>query len=267
MTEGLRYHATIPLYSREQPVGIMNVTSPSWRRLSSEELQILSTVAYQTGIAVERARLVAAETRAARAEERARIAREIHDTVAQSLTALGFQLEGALRALDADSARARDRLLRALELNREILEEARASVLELRDDPLPAPLPEAIEALGRSMTTETGIRVHVSATDVPTLPARVERELYRIAREALTNARLHSGASEVEVTLRARGTALELIVRDDGLGFDPRATHGRFGIVGMRERAHLLEGTLKVRSAPGSGTTVHARIPIDGDGA
>lgn len=264
MTEGLRYHATIPLYFREQPLGIMNVTSPSWRELSSEELQILSTVAYQTGIAIERSRLAAAETRAARAEERAQIAREIHDTLAQGLTGVGLQLEGALRALDSDTERARDRLQRALTMNRETLEEARRSVLDLRSEPLPSPLPESIASLGRRVTAETGIRVHVSETEVPPLAERIERELYRIAQEALVNAQRHSGAGEVDVQIRATNGILELVVRDDGHGFKPAATPGRFGLVGMRERAHLLDGTLTIRSAPGHGTTVRVRVPIEG---
>ncbi|MDQ3809676.1 MAG: GAF domain-containing protein, partial [Chloroflexota bacterium] len=83
MAAGLRYHASIPLYFQDKPLGIMNVTGPEWRKLTSDELRLLSTIAYQVGIAIERARLAEEATRLARAEERARIAREIHDTLAQ----------------------------------------------------------------------------------------------------------------------------------------------------------------------------------------
>src|SRR5438105_2698157 len=85
-TAGLRYHASIPLLFQDRPLGIMNVTGPAWRKLTRTELRLLSTIAYQVGIAIERARLAAESTRLARAEERARMAREIHDTLAQGLT-------------------------------------------------------------------------------------------------------------------------------------------------------------------------------------
>src|SRR5207249_9299306 len=112
--------------------------------LTREELRLLSTIAYQTGIAVERARLAEESTRLARAEERTRLAREIHDTLAQALTAIGLHIEGALPHLDSNPRRARERLERALGMAREGLEEARRSVLDLRAAPLAGkPLAEA----------------------------------------------------------------------------------------------------------------------------
>src|SRR5207302_9422603 len=92
LAAGLRYHASIPLYFQERPLGIMNVTGPSWRELTPDELRLLSTIAHQAGIAIERAHLAEESTRLARAEERARLAREIHDTLAQGLTAITVQI-------------------------------------------------------------------------------------------------------------------------------------------------------------------------------
>src|SRR5262249_47209617 len=129
-TLGLRYHASIPLYFQDRPLGIVNVTGPSWRKLTGEELRLLATIAYQVGIAVERARLAEESTRLARAEERTRLAREIHDTLAQGLTAIGLDIEGALRHLEGSPERARERLERALATTRESLGEARRSVLD-----------------------------------------------------------------------------------------------------------------------------------------
>ncbi|MBC5823670.1 MAG: GAF domain-containing protein [Candidatus Eremiobacteraeota bacterium] len=103
LTAGLRYHATIPLYFQSKPLGIMNLTGPSWRKLTVPELRVLATIAFQVGATIERARLTEDGARLARAEERARIAREIHDTLAQSFTAIALQLEGALNDL-ADEA-------------------------------------------------------------------------------------------------------------------------------------------------------------------
>jgi two-component system NarL family sensor kinase len=89
-TRGLRYHASIPLYFAGRPLGIMNMAAPAWRRL--RELDLLSTIASQVGVAIERARFAGERVRAARTEERTRLAREIHDTLAQRLTAIGLHL-------------------------------------------------------------------------------------------------------------------------------------------------------------------------------
>jgi two-component system NarL family sensor kinase len=266
LTHGLAYHASIPLYFQDKPLGILNVTGPSWRRLTDEELRLLSTIAYQVGIAIERARLAEESARLARAEERTRLAREIHDTLAQGLTAIALHLESALRHLTGRPERARERLQRALQTARESLEEARRSVLDLRAAPLAGkPLATALRSLSRTFTSETGIRVHVRAETLRALPLRVEAELYRIAQEALANIRRHAEATEVEIVLQQTPRGVRLSVHDDGHGFDPRAVApDRQGIVGMRERARLLGGTLRVisRRRPPPGTTVVVRVPV-----
>ncbi len=282
MTRGLRYHASIPLYFQEKPLGILNVTGPSWRRLTKDELRLLSTIAYQVGIAIERARLAEDSARLARVEERARIAREIHDTLAQGLTAIALHLEGAIHHVGKNPDRVRQRLERALAMARSSLEEARESVVNLRAAPLAGkPLAEALGALARNFTSETGVRVYVDAPDALTLPLRTEAELFRIGQEALANVRKHAKATEVRITLadgarskgaagtRAptrRGDAIRLTIRDDGVGFDPTAIpDSGQGVLGMRERARLLGGRLRVQSRPGHGTTIIAAIPVPED--
>lgn len=265
LTHGLAYHASIPLYFQDKPLGILNVTGPSWRGLTDEELHLLSTIAYQVGIAIERARLADAGAQLARAEERTRLAREIHDTLAQGLTAIALHLEGALHHLTEQPERARDRLQRALQTARDSLEDARRSVLDLRGGP-PAgrPLGSALQALARSFTSETGVRVRVQVEQNRPLALRVEAELFRIAQEALTNVRRHAQATEVNVELTDTTRGVRLSVHDNGRGFDLRHTgEDRHGLVGMRERARLLGGTLRVtsRRRTPSGTTVLAAIP------
>ncbi len=270
LTHELAYHASIPLYFQDKPLGILNVTGPSWRRLTDEELHLLSTIAYQVGIAIERARLADESARLARAEERTRLAREIHDTLAQGLTAIALHVEGALHNLADHPERAKQRLERALGTARESLEEARRSVLDLRAAPLAGkPLATALRSLSHAFTAESGIRVRVSLPDGPGLPLRVEAELFRIAQEALTNVRRHADATEVQIALRHTPRRVRLSVRDNGKGFDPAAVGAeRQGIVGMRERARLLDGTVRVRSSRRgrSGTTVSASIPLAGAG-
>jgi two-component system NarL family sensor kinase len=278
LTQGLRYHASIPLFFQGRGLGIMNVTGPDGRALDPDELRLLGTMAYEVGIAVERARLAEESTRLARAEERTRIAREIHDTLAQGLTAIGLDIEGAMRHLAQSPEQARARLERALSTTRESLDEARRSVLDLRAAPLAGrPLPEALAALGRAFTSETGIQVHVRVpdrqqrgADVVALPLRVEAELYRIAQAALANIRQHAHATQVEITLRAtpaaEPTTALLAIHDNGVGFAPgQVGDGHHGIVGMRERVKLLGGQLRVTSRPAHGTTIGALVPFSRD--
>jgi len=262
LTRGLQYHASVPLFFRDTPLGIMNVTNPTWRRLDGDELGLLSTIAYLVGIAIDRARLAEESTRVARAEERARIAREIHDTLAQGLTGIALHLEGALNHLEDNPGLARRRLERALEMSRESLEDARRSVLDLRTTPLSKPLPEALAGLARWFTSETGVRARVRTSGDLTLTLRTEAELYRIAQEALANVRRHAKAREVDIALRTDVRPIRLSIRDDGRGFDARKhAEGRHGIVGMRERARLLGGRLSIVSRAGSGTTITAIVP------
>jgi two-component system NarL family sensor kinase len=247
----------------------MNVASPQWRGLSPEDLQLLSTIGDLLAIAVERASLFDRSARLGAVEERNRLAREIHDTLAQGLTATGLQLESAEALLDGESGaeRAREPLRRALSLTRSNLDEARRSVLDLRAAPLEGrSLPEALKALVDRWEAETGVATRFGTVNGSRpLPPRVEVALYRVCQEALTNIASHSRASRVTVRLVATPEAVQLIVRDDGLGFDPSSVaDDRHGIVGMRERVQMLGGSLKVESGPGEGTRLDVTVPLEG---
>src|SRR3984893_4314867 len=156
---GLRFHASIPIYAGNTPIGVLNVASEDWRKLAEEELQLLHIIGDQIGLAIQRARLSAehthAATRLATIEERNRLAREIHDTLAQGLAAITLQLETADVLATSRPERAHEAILRALALARENLEEARRSVIDLRAAPLQdRTLPEALAALVREATTK-----------------------------------------------------------------------------------------------------------------
>jgi two-component system NarL family sensor kinase len=266
-TGGLRYHASIPLYAGDKKLGVMNVASPDWRSLSPEELQLLYTIGDLLSIAVERARLFARSAGFGAAEERNRLAREIHDTLAQGLSATALQLESADALLDAGSAaKARAPLRRALSLTQSNLEEARRSVLDLRAAPLEdRPLSEALKVLVDRWEAETGIGARYAAVNGSRpLPPRVEAALYRICQEALTNVARHAEAGHVSVRIVATPEQVRLTVEDDGRGFDPSGVPGdRHGLVGMRERAQMLGGALEVRSSAGEGTRVEATVPLE----
>ncbi len=268
-TRGLQSHASVPLYFQYRPLGILNMAAPAGRSLSNDELRLLSAVASQVGVALERARLADEGARLAQVEERTRLAREIHDTLAQSLTGVALHIEGGLTLLETDPARARERLNRALTMTRESLDEARRSVLSLRSAPLDnLPLPEALAALGRSFTADTGIRVASYLVDsFPSLAPQVETELYRIAQEALANVRQHAiGATVVSLHLNRwdRSASIRLFIADNGAGFPSRrrTSVGGQGIPGMRERVRSIGGSLSFRSRSGKGVAMTVTVPV-----
>jgi two-component system, NarL family, sensor kinase len=268
-TDDLRYHASIPLYAQDdKKLGVMNVASPDWRSLSPEDLQLLYTIGDLLSIAVERARLFAQSAQLGALEERNRLAREIHDTLAQDLTASALQLESADALLDAgfNPEKARKPLRRALSLTQSSLEEARRSVLDLRAAPLEGrSLSEALEALVDRWEVEQGVEARYEAINGGRpLPQRVEVALYRICQEALSNVARHAGAGRATVRLVATPEQVQLIVEDDGRGFAASETpEGRHGLVGMKERARTLGGTFDVRSSPDTGTRVEVAVPLE----
>jgi two-component system NarL family sensor kinase len=262
VTLGLQSHASVVLRFGERRLGIMNVCPPVPRKLSASDLRLLSVTGAQIGLAVERGRLAEEEAGAARSAERTRLAREIHDTLAQDLAAIALQLESALRSLPADSPAAQ-RIATALDVARTSLAQARTSVLSLRSDPLAGrALATALAALSRRLTSETGMRVTFHQRGATALPSDVEGELFRIASEALANARLHAHASRIVIELSDEGDTVVLRIRDDGAGFEPAAVVGdRYGMRGMEERAHLAGGRLRVESDRAGGTLIEAVVP------
>jgi two-component system NarL family sensor kinase len=257
-TSGLRCHASIPLYFGGRGLGIMNVAGPAWRTLSQRELDLLTTIASQVGVAIERARLANQSIDAARVEERARLARQLHDTLAQRLTAIGLHVEAAMD-VSADAA-TRVPLQRALDLARAGLDEARGAMRELRT-PAGGPLTSTLEAMAHAYAADTGIRVHVTSPSPLALAIEDEVEIGHMVGEALTNVRKHASATEVTVAVTSTRRGLRVEIADNGRGFNTRRRAGGFGILGLRERAALLRGHLKVISRPGHGTRVVLTIP------
>jgi len=262
-TDGLRYHASIPLYAHGKKLGVLNVASTDWRRLSPEDLQLLYTVGDMLGIAIERARLFNKSAQVGAVEERNRLAREIHDTLAQGLTAVSLQLESAdaLLEVEKEPARVRQVVQQALALTRANLEEARRSVLDLRAAPLEErTLAEALALLAGQ--AEVPVTFTVTGGNRP-LPPRIESGVYRIAQEALTNVNRHAQASRAAMELVMMPAEVNLIVEDDGRGFDlALIPDNRYGLIGLNERVKLLNGRLHVKSSPGAGTRLEVAIPL-----
>jgi signal transduction histidine kinase len=200
--------------------------------------------------------------------ERTRIAREIHDNLAQEMSGISVQLEVVARTMPAGAEAATTHLDNARRQVRHGIAEARRYVWDLRSPVLENnDLRSALSETARRLTSETTIqaRVEVNGTFRP-LPPLVEDNLLRIGQEAMNNAVKHAGAQQISVNLIFDARRVQLSVRDDGRGFDnQRAANGKaghFGLIGMRERAEQLGGTLSVHSTAGSGTEVVADVPV-----
>jgi signal transduction histidine kinase len=202
-------------------------------------------------------------------DERQRMAREIHDTIAHGLTGVVTQLEAAQQAGEQADERNRH-IENAAGLARESLAEARRSLEAARPEVLESSsLPEAIASVARSWSAINGIPVEVTTTgEAAPLHPEIESALLRTAQEALANVEKHAGASRVGVTLSFMGDVVALDVRDDGVGFEVSEGRARagsgFGLTAMRQRVSRVAGTLAIESEPGGGTAVSARVPAIG---
>jgi signal transduction histidine kinase len=243
-------------------LGLRSATAPGPQMTS-----LLVAIGNQVGLALRTARLSEEGREMAVLEERARLAREIHDTLAQQLTGIVIQLEAAQALAARDPERSLPALSAAQELARSALAEARRSVWDLRPAPLTSTgLVAAAEAEVDRFRRRTGIAARLRAermTPPPALRPQAEVALLRITQQALANIAAHSGASRVSVRLRHLDGRVELTVRDNGNGFDPSVLPpGSFGLVGMAERVRLAGGTFEVESTPGRGTTISVHLPV-----
>lgn len=199
-------------------------------------------------------------------DERQRMAREIHDTLAQGLTGIITQLQAAEQA-SGDPVARRRHFDTATQLARDSLAEARRSVDELRPQVLEqARLSDALASVAERWSALHGVAVQVTVTG-PARPMAPDTEfaLLRTAQETLANVAKHASASRVGLTLSYMDSEAALDVRDDGRGFDPSASarvSGGYGLIAMRERIEALSGTLEIESEPGAGTAVSARVPF-----
>lgn len=201
-------------------------------------------------------------------EERARLAREIHDTLAQGFVGISSQLDAVAMCMPDESAPARSYLDLARRMARHSLTEARRSVMDLRASALEGQdLAAAIETGAKQWAAGSGVAVAVEVSGpVRELPPEMEQHLLRISQEAVTNTLKHAHAGRICVKLHMETRKLRLRIVDDGRGFDQRdaflSRGGHFGLIGMRERAERLGGELRLASQPGGGTEVEITVPL-----
>ncbi len=214
-----------------------------------------------------RADLAAAERREGILQERARLAREIHDTLAQGFISIITHLEASEEKLSEDVGQSRHHLTQAKEMARRGVSQARRVVQDLRPEVLEqSPLPEAIERVVQGWTRQSGIQARTTVTGTHThLHPEAETTLIRAVQEALANVQKHAQATSTQVTLSYMDDVLMLDVQDNGIGLEnapPPSKGGGYGLTAMRQRVTQVGGSLAVESEPGEGTTVVIQIPI-----
>ncbi len=278
----MRAFMGVPICLRGRVIGAFYLThTAAARRFSDDDQRVIELLAAHAAVAIENARLFERSRELSVIEERNRLARELHDSVTQTLFSLDLTAAAAATLIDRDPRKATAEIERLQELARSAIAEMRSLVFELRApeldyDGFVATLRKHVDILRRVHRTDVRLEVRGddagcdAGCDCPDTAAGlgldpvVERELLRVAQEALSNALRHARACSVRVLLEPRGAAVRLVVSDDGGGFDPddrqvRATH--LGLTSMRERARDLGGSLEIVSAPGSGTEVRLEVP------
>lgn len=268
---GFQTYCGLPLRHRGEIVGVLGVASKDPRTLSTDrELGLLEGIGEGVALAIANARLHERVLDGAVVEERIRIARELHDGLAQVLGYINTQTLAVKRLLATGRAgEAEDELDAMGDAARNVYGDVREAILGLRTSLPRQGLVPALRAYLDDYEPMSGARLSIEFGDeIETLELQPELEiqLVRIAQEALANIRKHSGARQVTVCLAVEGGVLALEIADDGKGFDPHlgASTGwpRFGLQTMRERAQAVGGRFEVESSPGAGTRVTVTVPV-----
>jgi len=257
-TDRVQSYAGAPIVVQGESIGIINIFSQERDAFQQDALDRLSAFADQAAVAIQNARLFQRSQELAAVQERQRLARELHDSVSQTLFSSQTMAEAALRQWQANPKRARSLLDEVYRLLVNALAEMRILLLELRPATLTqVGLKQLFEQYLQAQVGKQDIAIQLDIEDMPALPPDVQIALYRIVQEAVNNVIKHAEAQNVTVSARMHGSLLELVVQDDGKGFasdEARSTSLGLGI--MRERAEGIGATLEVKSSHGQGTRV-----------
>lgn len=249
----------VPLFVAGKVSGLISIRFRQRRAFRREEIELTRALSHQAMLAIQLMRLSQQSRQTAVIAERNRMARDIHDTLAQGFTGVIMQLEAAKGATkQGDVVEAETRIERASELARSSLGEARRSVRALRPRSLRnGKLFMTLDNMLRRMTEGTCMNAEFrSEGDERAIPAEYEDGLLRITQESLTNAVKHANARNFKATLNVKAKTIQLQLVDDGRGFDPHTEHEGFGLVGIKERVEQMNGEFILRAKPGVGTEI-----------
>ncbi|MGA2504080.1 MAG: two-component regulator propeller domain-containing protein [Anaerolineales bacterium] len=266
-SEEIQLGISIPLLVKENLTGAIILATRTLRQVKPEELSLLSAIGQQVGMAVENARLYEQAEQTAITTERSRLARELHDSVTQLLYSVTLYAEAAAELLKSGEIETAAGHLRDLrDTAQEALREMRLLIFELHRPELgEGGLAVALQARLDAVETRGGIHAELLVEGSEQISRLVQAELYNISQEALNNALKHAHANSVRIHLGFGDAETEMQISDDGVGFEPAdyVTGGGFGIPGMKERSQKIGGTLQIDSAPGKGTTIIVRVPLN----
>ena len=263
-----RAELDVPLKVGGRVLGVLGIENDQPGVFTEDEVPFLETLADQIAIAIENARLMERARELAASDERNRLAREIHDSLAQSLIAVSMELDAIHQRAADDPSRVVGMIGHARDLAHRAVEEARHAIWRLRPASLERQsLPEALAA--EVLSLEQGEAVEESECSVQgephSLSPEVEAAVFRIAQEALSNVRKHAKARRVRVVLTYSERSVRLLIEDDGRGFEAGAksasADGGFGLAGIKQRAALIGADVEVDSSPGWGTRVRVFVP------
>jgi signal transduction histidine kinase len=265
MSQGTRRFMTVPMFVSGELRGFISIQHAEKGTYRAEQIELAQALAHHVMMAAHGQELVEQQREAAILKERTRMARDIHDTLAQGFTGVIVQLDTAVEALrDEEPEEAAKHIGRARELARESLTEARRSVHALRPQALEkAAFPDALKAVIQNTAAGTSLRTDFQLKGKPReLQPAVEEHLLHIGQEALTNALKHAHATEFQAQLCFDSGAVRLELRDNGDGFVVDTVNGGgFGLIGMKERAEQIGAKLAVTSKPNEGTKIIAVSP------
>jgi PAS domain S-box-containing protein len=266
--KGAKRFLGVPLLVGGQVRGFVGIRHPDRAAYRPEEIELTQALAHQVMLAIQLNELADQGQRAAVFEERNRMARDIHDTLAQGFTGVIVQLEAAEDAFSCGCRKeANDHLHRAGELARRSLSEARRSVHALRPQALQEHnFWDALKGIIKNTTFGTALHTKFEAQGkLPELPRPWQENLLHIGQEALTNTLKYAHARNFETRLSYKAKELSLELRDDGEGFKVKERHDGVGLTGMRERVEQMGGELKITSSRGKGTKITVVLPCNGE--
>ena len=265
--EGLQVVVGIPLISKKEMHGVLNLSTRTPRTIDPKEYDMLAAIGQQIGVAIENARLYEQAEVAAATRERNRLARELHDAVSQTLFSASLIADVLPRLWKRDPVRGEQSLEQLRELTRGALAEMRTLLLELRPGAIVrSDLGELLQQLAAATQSRARMAIEVHASETCDPPPEVKVTLYRIAQEAINNVVKHAHASQVIVALSCpsdiEGTGIELSIRDNGRGFDPAdIPPGHMGVSIMHERARVIGARVRIESEVGQGTQITVTWP------
>lgn len=260
--QGLTHHASVPLRAGEERFGVLNVGSPHKTHFQEDELALLESIAFQIGTALKRLKMTKKEQEIALAEERNRLASDLHDSVNQILFSLSLTARAGIEI--SDDVQVKETFQYMQGLSQKALGEMRALISELQPPDLNNGLAAALSDYARLLD----LRLKVEASDIDLLPPKSAEALWRIGQEAMANCKKHAKTKQVSIRISESDDAsIHMVIQDGGCGFnyEEGADLPTMGLKSMKYRAEKLGGCFSLKTAPGEGVTVEIRIPKKGE--